>query len=223
MPALPSPGKVLKYTLQYALGEDNNVLNRFFAQYTGAVTSAILSTLAASAATAWNTYMAPQHHSDLMLQTVGIEDLSSDTGPVAADSVSHQGTDSGVMLPAATSMIIKHLINRRYRGGHPKVFLTGFSASEDHDPQSWNGTFAANTEAAWSNFITAAFTSPPAGTGTLTLVNVSYYSGFTNHTFPSGRTRAIPTLRGTPLVDPVVGFNADIKFASQRRRSLTRG
>jgi hypothetical protein len=51
-------------------------------------------------------------------------------------------------------------------------------------------------------------------------VNVSYFSGFTNVTFPSGRIRPVPKLRSVPLVDTVTSWSTNPNVASQRRRNL---
>jgi hypothetical protein len=222
MPALPSPGKVCRFQLIYTYGEDLNLQNRFFISYTGSISSADLTTWVGVVASAWNAHMAGEHNPGLALVEVNAEDLSSATGAVAQWQGSHVGGDGGNPMPASTCVVLKLAIARRYRGGHPRLYLAGFSESEVNDPQSWKPAFVAGVVSTWTAFIAQVVSGAPSAVVAVNQVNVSYYQGFTNHTFPSGRTRAIPNLRTTPVVDTVTSVSADTKFGAQRRRNLLR-
>lgn len=87
----------------------------------------------------------------------------------------------------------------------------------------WSAGFQSSLASNFAAFIAACVLAPPASMGTVTHVNVSYFDGFTNKTFPSGRVKPVPTLRATPLVDTVLAYTANPKVASQRRRNLMHG
>jgi hypothetical protein len=70
------------------------------------------------------------------------------------------------------------------------------------------------------SFNSTIITSPPAGMGVMLPVNVSYFQGFHNFTFPSGRVKAIPTVRPVPVVDLINNFSVNPHVGSQRRRNL---
>jgi hypothetical protein len=58
-----------------------------------------------------------------------------------------------------------------------------------------------------------------AGAGTLSHVSLSYFSGFTVITSPTtGRARNVPTVRSSPLIDPVVTLKTQTSIGTQRRR-----
>lgn len=221
MPALPPVNKVLRFTLRGLFGEDTDIINRWFMQYGGtAPTDTDLNNLAAAVLTEWAANMAAKVMAGYATQGVTIEDLTSSTAAVGLAVGTHAGTDTGVTLGAATSAVIQLKIARRYRGGHPRQYIAGISNAHLTTDQKWDATFAtalANAFISWMNAITTHIWS---GGTSLTSVNVSYYEGFHNFTFPSGRTRPIPTLRGTPLVDGVFNWEVNPRPGSQRRRNL---
>ena len=221
MPALPNVASTLRVTLKYALTDsDPDVINRIFVSYSGsAPTDAELATFAGAVADAWDTNLASLYNEETALQEVLVEDLTSDTASVGNAVVEIVGTRSGAALTAGVAVVISEKIARRYRGGHPRVYLGAAIASDIATSNEWNTDFLTAMATGWDNFIVAVKAAGWSGAGTLTPVNVSYYSGFTNHTYPSGRVRPIPTLRGTPLTDPILTYAVNIKCASQRRRN----
>jgi hypothetical protein len=220
MPALPSVPKVVRVTVKQTLQEDTDVLNRFFIQYTGtAPTSTDLNTFCGATSAAWGTHMSPEQNTNISVTEVLAEDLSSPSGAVGTSSLAQPGTRSGVTLTAAVCFVLKLTIARRYRGGHPRTYLWVGSETDIATVQSWKATFAAEVEAAWVAFISELASSVWTGGGSIQQVNVSYYAGFHNFTFPSGRTRPIPTLRSTPVVDVVSAISGNLHIGSQRRRN----
>jgi len=220
MPALPSVPKVVRVSVKQTLQEDTDVLNRFFIQYTGtAPTSTDLNTFSGATSAAWGTHMSPEQNTNISVTEVSCEDLSSATGAVGQSSLAQPGTRSGATLTAAVCLVLKLVIARRYRGGHPRTYLWVGSETDIATVQSWKATFVAEVEAAWVAFISEMASSVWTGGGSIQQVNVSYYEGFHNFTFPSGRTRPIPTLRSTPLVDVVTAIGGNQHIGSQRRRN----
>jgi hypothetical protein len=222
MPALPNATKVLKIVLRYVqMNADNDVINRFFMQYSGtAPIAAELDTLANAIITHWTADLAPLHSVDVQLFNAVLEDLSSPTAAVGASNTSSVGTRTGGVLGAGVAAVMKEAINRRYRGGHPRVYLPAGVTSDLQTMRTWTSSFITNLGVGWSSFISDIGGSVWSGGGTLLPVNVSYYTGFTNHTFPSGRVRPVPNVRSTPIIDVIQGFETNGILGSQRRRNL---
>lgn len=220
MPALPAVNKVIRVTMKSVYGEDVDLINRFFLSYSGATTNGDLATYAATIATEWGTeFMGADASNQLELVQVDIEDLTSATAPVASVTEAIAGTASSACLSAGAAMCVRFHIARRYRGGHPKMYLAGLPLSLTTDPQRFTSVAQTGFAASAATFFTYIEGHAPAGLATVAHVNVSYFSGFTNHTLPSGRTRSIPTPRGTPLVDPVLSYSVNPHICSQRRRN----
>jgi hypothetical protein len=221
MPALPSVSKVLRFVLEQTLGEDIHVINRMFLNYSGAApTNAQLNTTATDTMTAWGSNMASMFVTPHKLVGVTIEDLSSATSAVGSAAGSIAGSHSETGLAAGTALVVKLAVARRYRGGHPRQYFCGQPVAALADEQTWSAGQIAAFTTNYFNFIDAIEASVTLWGTSSEQVNVSYYQGFTNHTFPSGRIKAIPTLRGTPLVDIIGLVSVNPKVGSQRRRNL---
>lgn len=223
MPARQPVPNVNQITLVFDIGSDSDVINRFFQKYSGAAGSlSDTSQLAIATATggAWASHMASFINSNVALKEIVATDLSSPIGSEQTFTSSAVGTDSGNQLPAGTAIVLRSHIERRYRGGHPRMYIGGISESHLTAPQTWDPTYLQNLLAGYVAFRAAVAAAYPSGNQPVTDVNVSYFQGFTNHTFPSGRVRPIPNPRATPLVDQIATFSANPKVASQRRRNL---
>lgn len=221
MPALPSVSKVLRVILRYAASAEGQALiNRIFISYSGTAPSdSQLDTFAAVVGTAWDAGLKSLTSTQYTLQDVAVEDLSSPTAAVGFSDVNTSGTRAGDVLGAAVAAVIQQKVARRYRGGHPRVYLPVGVSTDLADADQWGSTFITNLLAGYATFLSDIFAGGWTAAGTLDGVNVSYYSGFTNHTYPSGRVRPIPTLRGSPVVDPVLQYAVNGNLASQRRRN----
>lgn len=222
MPPLPAAAGVLKVSIPLTIDSDTAALNRFYVHYAGsAPTSADASTFAQGVEAAWGADLAPLHNTLVHQQLVQVEDLSSSTGAVGIGTTPHVGTRAGDVLTGGVCAIVEFKINRRYRGGKPKVFLPAGIRSDIQSMQTWNNTFIAALQSGWAAFMAGVLSSGWTGASTLTHVNVSYYSGFTVVTDPTThRARNKPTLRGTPTVDTVVAYGIETGIGSQRRRNM---
>jgi hypothetical protein len=177
--------------------------------------------LANTFALAWGNQIAPPLSVSCSLQTVEVTDLNSNTGAQVVVSSTAAGSHSGgTDLPASNAMIVKFKIGTRYRGGHPRWYQCGWRSDQTSNTVKWSPSVLSAFITSWISFIQACELSPPSAVGTLTHVNVSYFSGFANKTFPSGRTRAVPTPRVTPVVSAVIAYSGNPNIASQRRRNL---
>lgn len=208
----------------HTLGEDIDARWRFFVSYSGSVPTATeLDTFCTSISSAWNTNLKSFAFSDVTLTSVEAIDLSSGTGASGLWTGAIAGTNTGEPLPANAAFIVKFLIDRRYRGGHPKVYLPYLVAESLDSVQEWLSATAAGLVTAFAAFMTDLLTDGWSGAGGMEHVAVSFFHGFTNFLESSGRYRAIPTARSTPVVDIIHGYAANPKVGSQRRRNQQGG
>jgi hypothetical protein len=221
MPALPSVPGVLRVVVKGLLGEDLDIVGRQFIQYTGGTPSAAdVTAIATEALAGWAAHMASQIMAGYATESATVTDLASPTGHEVTVTGSHAGGDSGVTNTAALSFIVQQKIARRYRGGHPRSYVAGVSPGHLQDDQTWDPTFAATTVGKWIDWWAAVEATSGLSVTLGGRVNVSYYEGFHNFTYPSGRTRPIATLRGTPVVDSIIADGYNPRPGSQRRRNL---
>lgn len=220
MPPLPPVAKMLRVDLVQSFGTDTNIRNRLFFLYSGAGPSTSdLTTLATTIANAWSANISPQISGGHTLTGINITDLTSATGAQVITAQNKPGTiNTGSALSASTSAIVKFKIARRYRGGHPRFYLSGQVSGNVQSPQQLTSAYQSGLATAFGVFIAAIETSPPTNIGTLVHENVSYFSGFQNKTYPSGRTRPVPVLRGSPLTDLVQSYSVNPRVGNQRRR-----
>lgn len=193
--------------------------SRFYLSYSGsAPTGANCVTLAGDIASAWNTWMAGETSQNFALVEVDVLDIATDSGLSGQWTGSYNGGQSGTPLPLQVATNIEFGIARRYRGGKPRMYHPPSDQNNTADAANWSDAYvsAMNTNAA--GFFGAIEALSIGAMGTLQHVNLSYYSGFTNHTSTSGRSRAVPTYRSTAVVDTVTGYSTKKKMGSQRRR-----
>jgi hypothetical protein len=221
MPALPNVPGVVRIGLKMSYGEDIDVVNRFFVSYGGSdPTATELDTFAGVIGGDWVTNVMGNLVSTLTMESVTCTALYSSSGAEVTVPVAGSGAAGPPGVTAGAACVVSHHIARRYRGGHPRTYLAGGPVSALNDPQTWGSVFIGSIQSDFGTWTGNVVAAGWAGAGTLAFVNVSYYFGFTNHTYPSGRVRPIPTPRLTPLVDLVSGFTVNHKLGSQRRRNL---
>lgn len=221
MPALPAVPKVVQLAVQT---HENNVpdtfVNKVHYQYTGtAPTPSQLSSFATTVLTAWGSAFAPSMADDKQFVGLVAIDLSSSTAATAQVTDSIAGSLAGTILPAETCFVLSATVSRRYRGGHPRVYLPLGVETSLLTARTWQAAFVTAVDTANAGLVTAIEGAGWAGAGTLSPVNVSYYAGYHLVTYPSGRSRDVPTIRvGGPLVDPITGYVGRSAVGSQRRR-----
>lgn len=217
---LPPVPKVIRYDLFSISGANNFVRDRLYFQYTGALSIADLGTLLTNASASWGTNMSPSLSNVFTQNTIEGTDLTSTSSAQTTGGTPRVGAGAGTPVPGSACMVIKFRTARRYRGGHPRFYLAGQVASNLVGTDTWSGGAAAAILAAWQAFIAGCIATPPAAVGTLSHVNVSYFSGFTVVAPAGRRARNVPTLRaGGPVVDPIISYAVNTSVASQRRRN----
>lgn len=220
MPALPSPGPILRVEIKVGDNASIEAGSRFYLQYSGGPPNTTdLNTLASDIANQWETNIAPYVSSTESLHGVIITDLSSSTGAQGVWTGTKLGTSTGGPLISSGCTTINHSISRRYRGGKPKTFLRMGTADDLTQTNEWGATYLTNATNEWHDFIAAILAISALSITLTNIVNVSYYEGFVSVLNPvTGRTKDVAKLRTTPLVDQIVDSTAAVKVGSQRRR-----
>jgi len=218
MPALPAAVKVVRVDFHMQETDSPNMMIHLFAQYGGTLSSGDATTWCAAFRSNFITDVMAQMANQVTLFKTVLTDLSSNTAPQVIDTTTGTGALGTSATIAGLSVIIQFKIARRYRGGHPRIYLPGLRASDVSNLNQINPTQANNIKTAWQTFITAAMGACPAAASPASHVNVSYFHGFTNVTFPSGRVHAVPTPRGAPQIDAVSSYGINPVVGMQRRR-----
>jgi hypothetical protein len=220
MPALPAVDKVLRITYTQSQGANVTIVNRLFVRYGGVTPStAQLNSYAQTVHGMYHTSLLPQLTDSFYLQETHVVDLSNDTAPEGVYSQALPGSGGGTPAAPGECVCMNWHIDRRYRGGHPRWYQSGINSLNIDPSGSLNATFLSAYATAHNGFLNDVTSTSWTDGGSMDHVAVSYYHGFTAHQKPGGRYENIPTLRPTPLVDPVVGTSPIPKVCSQRRRN----
>jgi hypothetical protein len=219
MPARPPVPNVIQFSFLHTSNIDTPMVNRVFFQYSGsAPTPTEMTTLVTNAISHWTGNVQKYQSNEWSLTSATGTDLTSATSAEETVTSGLNGTASAASAPFGAAMVISHKIARRYRGGHPRTYLGGFPFDQIADG-FWSTAEYSNIVAGWAAYIAAMLTEAWSGGAISSNVAVSFYTGFLNHTFPSGRVRPVPQLRPTPLVDQIVADVVHTAVASQRRRN----
>lgn len=221
MATLPAVSHTVRVDFHMAQAGASNIQVHEFFHYQGTLSTADATAWLGAMVTAWNTFIAGYAVTGLSTTLARLTDLSSDVSPQVENSTGVSGVDTAEPLNAGTAMVIKHHIVRRYRGGHPRVYLPGFAARHLTSATTWNGSFAPAIAGTYQTFINSCVSGTPVAAAPGTHVNVSYFKGFTVTEGPTGRPRIVPTPRATPIVDAIDNYSANPAPASQRRRNQT--
>jgi len=221
MPALPNVPGVLKYVMDFQTEGDlkSQVVHHF--SYTGGPPSgANLVTMANSAIAAANSDFLSVMSDSVLNNGCTITDLTSATANQGVGTTAGSaGTRGTALVSPGTAMVVSHTIARRYRGGHPRTYYPWGVAGDIQTSGVWASAFVTASATAFSSWLTAVLASG-AGCTLAQLVNVSYYAGFQVVTNPiTGRSRNVPRVRVSPVVDTVTGSVGRSKIGSQRRRN----
>lgn len=220
MPALPAAAGVIRTAFSGTDNANAVWLSRFYQHYSGTPpTNTQLATFDASMITNWNADMKSLQSAGFTLTQVASEDLTSASGAVDVTATSQAGTRAGSMVTGGACVVVSYEIARRYRGGHPRGYWPFGSDSDIANAGTWSTALVSACNTGVAAFFTANAAAGWTGAGTITHVNVSYYSGFHVVTNPiTGRARNVPLLRVSPTIDTVTSITTRSSIGSQRRR-----
>lgn len=222
MTALPIVTDVIRVDLQQSQGSSEQIMNRLYFQYFGTAPAASdLNTMATAIRSAWGSDISVSCCAQFYLQSVTITDLGAVDGAEGQESSALAGAGAGTPLPPGDCAMMNFHIARRYRGGHPRYYQSGIPETAVDESGTITSVWGTNFKTGFDLFLAAIVLAKWAGATELQHCNVSFYEGFTNVLYPSGRYKAIPTLRTAPHIDPVIGTGLHGKVTHQRRRDQT--
>lgn len=183
-------------------------VNVFHMRYTGGtIDSVAMSSMATSIRTAWGTNMAARYITNSSLTSVECTDIASRTGAQGVDNTAVVGGDATAGAPLSAAVCISLVIARRYRGGHPRMYLAGVNASAYTNGNTLAGTVVTNYSNSFGAFRTA-LNALSSGGATWQMCNVSYYK-----TVGGAQVYKVP-----PDVDTITGIKVHTRLDTQRRR-----
>jgi len=223
--ALPSPGNVIKCTLQFTETGGLTYGSHFYLGYTGGpVTSADAGTIATNMRAGWLLGMPAHFPSTVTLVSCKTQDLSSNTGVVQVNTTPAASTGGGNAVESGVSICVRFLTAAHYRGGHPKIFLPPGMTTDVVQPSSWSGTLQSAIVTGWNQMISQIMSSVLSSCALSGQVAVSWFKGPITNTDPSPwAPKNVPKLRPTPVVLPVQSIQVTPLIASQRRRRQSTG
>lgn len=199
---LPVSG-VIRTTIRYA-GETFDWGESWYWQGAGGPYSvAAVADFAAAVAAETITYVGAGLSSLTTVTEIEAQDLTAGAvGPQTA-TVALVGPGPGTTEPASLCLVIDKQDNDRYRGGHPHVERSGWSAAQRSNANTWGSTLIGSVSAAMNSWFLAIEAYAGAG---------APFVGVNIHR----------TLGGIPYVSPYVAEIRSLEFralvGSQRRR-----
>lgn len=204
---LPDVASVCKIRL---IGQfyGNPWVNVMYAKFTGGpLTQATLDAVSTAIRTAWVANMAPRYITNSGLVSVEVTDLTTRTSLQSTDVVGGLGTDATAGGSAATAICISLVNGKRYRGGHPRQYLSGVNASAYTSGKTLSGTVITNYKNSFTAFINAINALTNGGT-TWAVSSVGFYH----------KVNGVQAYRVPPEVLPITGIKVHNRIDTQRRR-----
>ena len=205
MPPLPAVPGVVRTAVEGTIaGSPFANIFHWLMDTTSGITNAQATTIANSVYSHYATMISGLMGTDIIATACFATDLTSSSGGVGSAAGSSAGGNLPGGIPASTSVLVKHIISRRYRGGHPRTYLPPMSHVSLLDEKNWSGSSTANMQSAWDTFVSGVLGTSVSGNTIDAHVNVSYHSGH--------------ALRPTPVIDNISGSVVEQPYATQRRR-----
>lgn len=205
MPALPPATNILRcvYVGTYQGAKWANVFHVRFAP--GPPTQPDMNTVATQLRSAWLTNLGPLMTGQASLSSTTVTDLSSNLGLVGSNTSSAAGTGSTVApLPANVALVGSFKIGRRYRGGHPRMYLTGQWQGNTTNANNWTSAWITTAGTDFNAWLAAVNAITTSSMTTIQLVNLSYFTG--------------NALRPTPVFDTIGSVVVHPRIDTMRRR-----
>lgn len=222
MPALADQPNVLAVRTTWAQSEGDLLTTKQYFTYTGtAPSNATCIAIATAIRGAAVTDLIPLLSSACAMAQVTVTDLTSPTSGFGEYATETSGSRSGAILPASTCALLSCKVERRYRGGKPRVYFPFGTQPDLQDQQTWNSAFASAFDTGLTNYVAAVKAIVISGTTISQFVNISYYQGFSSVENPvTHRWRNIPTPRAVAIApDVIIAYGLNLNIGSQRRRN----
>lgn len=215
----PVPG-VIKVRHLHQIGLDAQTGYHTYVWYGAlAPTQAQLNTFCSTLAANWATSVAPQTSSATTLNEITAIDLGNAATPAGVWSGTHTGTLAGQGLAASTCVLVNQVLGRRYRGGHPRMYVPGGVAASLNNPQQWTTGFQSAFQTAFGTYLANMLTAVNVFGSGAYIASVSYWLKGEWKPKPSGGYVWVPAPRpGGPLVEQVLANTVSLTVGQQRRR-----
>ena len=221
----PSYPGVVRVDLGFNLGPANQKCgSHFYLTYHGGPPSnADCDGIATAISGVWGTDFASFLDANAVLLQVKVTDLSSDTAAQGVALVNVAGTAGANQPGLETCTLISFHINRRYRGGKPRIYLPiGTTASMVAGDFSWDSTYTAAVDAAWSTFMVAVLAVTVGSTVFDNHVSISLVQGVLEPTtLSSGRVKQDNKYRAASIPPDVITAHATSSIIAVQRRRRT--
>jgi hypothetical protein len=142
--------QVIRCAFQGTVG-DRNWANIMHYKYAGSAPAiADLTTMAEGIGEVWIAQMTPLQDPDTALVSIKLTDLTGALGAQVEYPVDSTGSRTGTLLPASASVLATYPIDYRYRGGHPRNYLSVGVETDLSSAQEWLLDFVNTVLAAWN-------------------------------------------------------------------------
>ncbi len=174
MPSPPPVPLVLKIQL-FGTWTGKPWANIFHAKWSGGVPSAAdCGSLATQFATQYHVDFMPFMPATVTLDHTMVTDLSTLASASTDKSTAFNGSHSAAFtVPNSVAFGIDWHAPTRYRGGHSKTFLPGFTSGSLTDPITWDSTVVTNVQLAANDWLSTivGFTSGTTVIGGMVVVH----------------------------------------------------
>lgn len=223
MPALVPYPNVFKVKLRWGLGADQQAITGLHFSWSGtAPTNATCGTIASDIYGFVVSALLGLYSTDNSIEEVVVQDLTSSTSGMGSHTASTAGTRGSGQLTGAVCALLSCQINRRYRGGKPRMYFPFGVPADIQSRQTWEPSFVTAMDTQMAAFIADVLAISVSGCVLGQFVSISYYEGIivTPPNPITGRVRTIPKPRTAAIApDPIVSFGFNPNYASQRRRN----
>lgn len=217
---LPPVPNTLKIAIVCAGNDGREAVNVFHQAYGGSAPSFTdCSSIAQAWWDQWVINYTPDQPAQTSLTSITVTDLASSSGAEATWTNADTpvpGTSIHGMLPLHSCFVLSKTILRRYRGGHPRMYLPIGTTNDLNDDGHWKDSSWTPWVAAWESMLNQVILGSPYGATTLAEEVCVSYNG--KYDLPNSGP---PTYRRvTPaLFDiPVNGYTGSPILGTQRRR-----
>lgn len=133
-------------------------------------TAAQMNTLAQDFLTQWQAWLMPQQSASLsVLQALADWNDGAGGQVQGAHSNPQVGSGATTLVPASTAMVLSWRISVRYRGGHPRTYMSGLWDATLNDAQSFTPAYVASVQTALNGFLAGINALAPAPFTSVTL------------------------------------------------------
>jgi len=219
--ALPPVPNTLRVKFRWTYGLDTTIFNTLHFTYSGAApTNAQLNTVASQVDAAVAAGLTLSQHPSVVLTHVEVVDLTSATSGIGEFVANRPGTAGGGQLPASVAVLVTFPIQRRYRGGKPRVYWPMGTDTDLANAQQWTATAQTNFLNRHQTTVGQIVALTWTGGGISKWVSVSYVlkHKWSQTNPPDGPWKSYPIYRDVGLIDENLGSVVSATVGSQRRR-----